>query len=129
MRNASVLFAGPRRFSSCMSMSSIRLFLASPMARSAVPPMPMPRMPGGHQPAPIVGTVFSTQSTRLSLGFIITNLLLFSLPPPLAATMTSIVEPGTSVVSTTAGVLSRVFLRSKCGSPTTEARSGLSGSV
>jgi len=37
------------------------------------------------------------------------------------------VVPGTSVISTTAGVLSRVFLRSNCGSPTTDARSGLSG--
>ncbi len=51
-----------------MSMSSIRLCLASSIAFSAVPPMPMPSIPGGHQPAPIVGTVFSTQSTRLSLG-------------------------------------------------------------
>ena len=90
--------------------------------------MPMPSMPGGHQPAPIVGTVFSTQSTRLSLGFIITNLLLFSLPPPLAATCTSTVLPGTSVMWTTAGVLSLVFLRSNCGSATIEARSLLSGS-
>ena len=30
-------------------------------------------MPGGHQPAPMVGTVFSTQSTILSAGFNITN--------------------------------------------------------
>ena len=109
-------------------MSSIRLCLASSIAFSAVPPMPMPSMPGGHQPAPIVGTVFSTQSTRLSLGFIITNLDLFSLPPPLAATITSTVLPGTSVIWTTAGVLSLVFLRSKCGSATIDARSGLSGS-
>ena len=30
--------------------------------------MPMPSMPGGHQPAPMVGTVFSTQSTMESDG-------------------------------------------------------------
>ena len=58
--------------------------------------MPMPSMPGGHQPAPIVGTVFSTQSTIESLGLSIANLLLFSEPPPLAATSTSTVLPGTS---------------------------------
>ena len=34
----------------------------------AVAPTPMPSMPGGHQPAPIVGTVLSTQSTMLSEG-------------------------------------------------------------
>jgi hypothetical protein len=87
--------------------------LASSTAFSAVPPTPMPSMPGGHQPAPIVGTVFSTQSTMLSLGFIMMNLLLFSLPPPLAATVTSKVLPGTSSMWMTAGVLSLVFLRAK----------------
>ena len=86
IRSSSVLFRGPRAFSSNMSIVSIRLSLAINIAFSAVPPMPMPSMPGGHQPAPIVGTVFMTQSTRLSLGLSITNLLLFSLPPPLAAT-------------------------------------------
>jgi hypothetical protein len=54
---------------------------------------------------------------------------LFSLPPPLAATVTSTVLPGTSWTFTTAGVLSMVFLRSKCGSATIEARSVLSGMV
>ena len=48
--------------------------------------MPMPSIPGGHQPAPICGSISSTQSTMVSLGFIILNLDLFSLPPPLAAT-------------------------------------------
>jgi hypothetical protein len=85
-------------------------------------------MPGGHQPAPMVGTVFMTQSTRLSLGFIMMNLLLFSLPPPLAATVTSSWLPGTTVMWMTAGVLSLVFLRSKSGSASTEARSLLSAS-
>jgi len=47
----------------------------------------------------------------------------------MAPTMTSTVLPGTSVICTTAGVLSRVFFLSKCGSPTIDARSGLSGSV
>lgn len=63
--------------------------LAKSMAFSAVPPMPSPRTPGGHQPAPMAGTVFNTQSTMLSDGFNITNLDLFSEPPPLAATATS----------------------------------------
>ena len=70
-----------------------------------------------------------TQSTSESLGFIIANLLLFSLPPPLAATCTSTVFPGTSVMCTTAGVLSFVFLRSKCGSATMLARSLLSAKL
>ena len=70
-----------------------------------------------------------TQSTIESDGLSITNLLLFSEPPPLAATVTSTVSPGTTVMCTTAGVLSFVFLRSKCGSATTEARSMLSGSL
>ena len=113
--------------SSYMSTSSISDSLASSTAFSAVPPMPMPSMPGGHQPAPIVGTVLSTQSTIESLGLSMTILLLFSLPPPLAATVTSMVLPGTSSVKTTAGVLSLVFLRSKCGSATTDARRVLSG--
>ena len=56
--------AGRAACSSYMSMSSISASLAISIAFSAVPPMPMPSMPGGHQPAPIVGTVFSTQSTR-----------------------------------------------------------------
>ena len=43
-------------------------------------------MPGGHQPAPIVGTVFSTQSTIESDGLSIANFDLFSEPPPFAAT-------------------------------------------
>ena len=79
-----------------MSMGSISASLASSIAFSALPPMPMPSMPGGHQPAPIVGTVFSTQSTIESDGFSITNFDLFSEPPPLAAIFTSTVLPGTS---------------------------------
>ena len=55
--------AGRAPCSSCMSIGSISASLASSIAFSAVPPMPMPSMPGGHQPAPIVGTVLSTQST------------------------------------------------------------------
>ena len=68
------------------------------MALSTVPPMPMPRMPGGHQPAPMVGTVFFTHSTIESLGLSITDLLLFSEPPPLAAISTSRPSPATSSV-------------------------------
>ena len=74
----------------------------------------------------MVGTVFKTQSTKLSLGLSMTILLLFSLPPPLAATVTSKVLPGTSSVKMTAGVLSPVFLRANCGSSTMLARKRLS---
>ena len=74
----------------------------------------------------MVGTVFKTHSTKLSLGLSMTILLLFSLPPPLAATVTSKVLPGTSSVKMTAGVLSPVFLRSNCGSATMLARKRLS---
>ena len=87
----------------------------------------MPSMPGGHQPAPMVGTVLSTQSTIESDGLSIASLLLFSLPPPFAATVISSLLPGTSWVLITAGVLSPVFRRENCGSPTIEARSLLSG--
>ena len=110
-----------------MSIGSMSDSLAISTAFSAVPPMPMPSMPGGHQPAPIVGTVFSTQSTIESDGFSIASFDLFSEPPPLAASRTSTVSPGTICTCTTAGVLSRVFLRSKCGSATIDARSVLSG--
>ena len=57
--------------------------------------MPMPSMPGGHQPAPICGTISSTQSTIESLGFSILNFDLFSDPPPFAATVMCILFPGT----------------------------------
>ncbi|MNR34799.1 hypothetical protein D3C85_1526010 [compost metagenome] len=78
-----------------MSMDSINTSLAITAAFSAVPPMPMPSMPGGHQPAPMVGTVFSTQSTMESDGLSMAIFDLFSEPPPLAATSTSTVLPGT----------------------------------
>ena len=99
------------------------------MAFSAVPPTPMPSMPGGHQPAPMCGTVLSTQSARDSLGLSMANLVLFSEPPPLAATWTSTVSPGTSSTCSTQGVLSRVLRRVNSGSSSTEVRSGLSGLV
>ncbi len=76
-------------------MGSMSASFASTIAFSALPPIPMPSMPGGHQPAPIVGTVFSTQSTIESDGFSITNFDLFSEPPPFAAMLTSIPAPGT----------------------------------
>ncbi len=76
-------------------MDSISDSFAITIAFSAVPPMPMPSMPGGHHPAPMVGTVFNTQSTIESEGSSITNFDLFSEPPPLAATCTSTVSPGT----------------------------------
>ena len=79
---------------------------------SAVPPTPMPSMPGGHQPAPISGTVSSTQSTIESDGFSIANVALFSEPPPFAATVTSTLSPGNELDvhdgrRVVAGVLSR----------------------
>ena len=111
-----------------MSIGCISASLASSIAFSALPPMPMPSMPGGHQPAPIVGNVRTTQSTIESDGLSITNSALFSEPPPLAAIRTSTVLPGTSSKCTTAGVLSRVFRRAPAGSSTIDARSLLSGS-
>ena len=101
-----------------MSISSINDCFAISIARSAVPPIPMPNIPGGHQPAPIVGTVFKTQSTTESEGLSMMNFDLFSEPPPLAATCISTVLPGTSSICTTAG-----------GSATIDARSLLSGSL
>ena len=67
--------------------------LAMTMAFSAVPPIPMPSMPGGHHPAPMVGTVLTTQSTMLSDGFNMASFDLFSEPPPFAATRKSTVLP------------------------------------
>ncbi len=89
--------------------------------------MPMPNMPGGHQPAPIWGTTFNTQSTILSLGFNIANFALFSEPPPLAATVTSTLSPVTKETCTTAGVLSPVLARLPAGLFTIEALSLFSG--
>ncbi len=110
-----------------MSMGSMRDSLARVMAFSAVPPMPMPSMPGGHQPAPMVGTVLRIQSTMESEGLSMANLDLASEPPPLDATVMSSPSPATSSVTTMAGVLSFVFLRVKAGSARTEARRMLSG--
>ena len=78
-----------------MSMGSISDAFASSIAFSAVPPTPMPRIPGGHQPAPIVGTVCKTQSTIESDGLSMTSFALFSEPPPLAEIVTSTPSPGT----------------------------------
>ena len=50
--------------------------------------------PGGHQPAPMSGTMSSTQSATESEGFSIANMDLFSEPPPLAATVISTRSPG-----------------------------------
>jgi len=73
MRSSSSWFAGPRCLSWAMSMSPISDSLASSTAFSAVPPMPMPSIPGGHQPAPICGIISSTQSTIESDGLSILN--------------------------------------------------------
>ena len=99
---------------------------ASNIAFSAVPPMPIPKIPGGHHPAPMVGTVLSTQSTMLSEGFNMANLALASEPPPFAAISMSILSPKTNSVCTTAGVLSRVLVRVPAGSRKMDARRGLS---
>src|ERR1700744_4233717 len=112
-----------------MSIGSMSDSLANDMALSAVPPMPMPNMPGGHQPAPMVGTVLSTHSTMESDGLSMANLLFASEPPPLAATVISTVSPFTTSTVTQAGVLSPVFLRAPAGSARMEARSLLSGSL
>ncbi len=103
--------------------------LAISIAFSGEPPMPSERIPGGHQSAPMVGTIDSTQSTMLSFGSSIANFDLFSEPPPFAATITSTVSPGTSSMWVTAGVLSFVFTRLPSGSATIEARSLLSAWV
>ena len=120
---------GPRARNSWISTGAIRDSLASNMAFSAVPPIPMPKMPGGHQPAPMVGRVLATQSTILSEGFSMTNLDLFSEPPPFAATCTLKVLPGTRRVWITAGVLSLVFWRRPAGSSSIDALRVLSGWV
>ncbi len=127
MRSASVFVFGPRAISSCMSMGSISDSFAITIAFSAVPPMPMPSIPGGHQPAPIVGTVFSTQSTIESEGFSMANFDFASEPPPFAASVTSTAPPSTSSTTTIAGVLSPVFLRVNAGSASRLGRSVLSG--
>ena len=92
-RSSSILLSvSPRAFLALtrwMSTGAMIASLAITVAFSGVPPMPRPRMPGGHQPAPIVGTVLSTQSTIESLGLRQTIFDLFSLPPPLAAQVTS----------------------------------------
>ena len=111
MRSSSSFVFGPRAFNSGMSMVSISDSFAMTIAFSAVPPMPMPSMPGGHQPAPMCG------------------MDLFSLPPPLAATVTSTPSPGTSSTWITAGVLSFVLPRLPAGSATIDARSRLSASL
>src|SRR6267142_3751756 len=113
--------------SSPMSMGSISDFFANNMAFSALPPMPTPSMPGGHQPAPISGTISNTQSATESDGFSMANIDLFSEPPPFAATVISSVSPGANSVWITAGVLSRVLPRLNAGSETMDARSLLSG--
>src|SRR6266704_834682 len=121
-RSSSYLSRGPRASRSDMSIGSIRASLAITMAFSAVPPMPIPSIPGGHQPAPMVGTVFSTHSTPESEGLSMANFDFASDPPPLAATSISMVFPGTSSMLTTAGVLSFVLTRAKCGSSRMKAR-------
>ncbi|CAC9656359.1 hypothetical protein [uncultured Gammaproteobacteria bacterium] len=108
-----------------MSIDSIRLAFAISIAFSAVPPTPIPMTPGGHQPAPIVGIIFNTQSVTLSSGCKTANFALFSDPQPLAATIKSTLLPNTTFMWMTAGVLSLVLVLLKSGSSTIEARKGL----
>ena len=108
-----------------MSIGSSKDCFAISIAFSALPPTPMPSNPGGHQPAPRVSTVRTTQSTTESLGSSTTKRALFSDPPPLAATWISTASPATISTWRLAGVLSPVFFRSNNGSRTIEARSGL----
>ena len=97
------------------------------MAFSALPPIPIPSMPGGHQPAPILGTTSKIQSTILSFGLSIASLALFSEPPPFAAILTSTLSPATRETCTIAGVLSLVLARFPAGSFTIDARNLFSG--
>src|SRR3546814_1050597 len=85
--------------------------------------MPMPSIPGGHQPAPICGTISSTQSTIETDGFIILNFDLFSLPPPFAATSITTLAPGTISTLRTEGVLSLVLTRLRSEEHTSELQS------
>src|SRR3546814_9302097 len=68
-------------------------------------------------------TLFRSQSTIESDGLSIANLDFASEPPPLAATITSTVLPGTTLTLTTPGVLSPVLRRRPAGSASTLARS------
>ena len=128
-RNSSILLLAPLALSSCISIGAISDSLANNMAFSALPPMPIPNMPGGHQPAPIWGTTSKIQSTMLSFGLSIASLALFSEPPPLAAICTSTLSPATKDTCTTAGVLSLVLPRFPAGSLTIEARNLFSGNI
>ena len=110
-------------------MESINASLAKTPAFSAVPPIPMPSIPGGHQPAPIVGSVSTTHFAISSEGLSIAIFDLFSEPPPLAAMATSTSSPLTNSTCTTDGVLSLVFFLFPAGSATIDALSGLSGLV
>ena len=91
--------------------------------------MPIPNIPGGHQPAPIFGTTSNIQSTMLSFGFSMASLALFSEPPPFAAILTSTLLPSTNSTCVMAGVLSLVLARLPAGSETIEARNLFSGNM
>ena len=122
--------SAPRAFSSWMLSGSIIAHLAISIAFSGEPPMPSESMPGGHQSAPMVGTMRQHPvDDRVATAAASRTCDLFSQPPPLAATITSTLSPGTSSTCVTAGVLSPVLLRLPSGSASIEARSGLSLSV
>jgi hypothetical protein len=81
-----------------MSIGSIKENFAINIAFSAVPPTPIPIIPGGHHPAPILGIFLSTHSVKSSSGLRTLNLALFSEPQPFAATIMSRIEPDTTLV-------------------------------
>ena len=124
IRSSSSGVLGPLVRSSPISIGSFSARLASAIAPSTLLPAPMPRMPGGHHPAPIPSTTSTTQSATEARGFSTAKRALFSDPPPLAETVTSTVVPATSSTCIMAGVLSRVLFRAPSGSATIEARSG-----
>ena len=128
-RNSSIRLLAPRLRKSAKSSGCINDSLANKTAFSAVPPMPTPKTPGGHQPAPMSCTTLKIQSTMLSDGLSIASFALFSDPPPLAAIFTSTLLPGTKRTCTTAGVLSLVLARLPAGSDTIEALRGFSGNI
>src|SRR3989442_484128 len=106
----------PRRFArssnSFSSASSCGSGLGEPSSRNSafferiaafsnVPPMPTPRMSGGHASGPAVLThsmIHSFTPARPSAGVSILYFDRFSQPPPLAMTMIPSVAPGTMVM-------------------------------
>ncbi len=82
-------------------------------------------MMGGQGLGPALLTVSTMKSIAPCLpceGFSMPMALMFSAPPPLGATITRTLSPGTIRVCSMAGVLSPVFLRAPMGSATADLR-------